>query len=98
MKYRVLDGYRVTWPDGSTRAAPGDVFESFEGDKDPVVAARARVLLRGQRAGIVRVADSESATVGAAPWFDDEPKRTRQIKKATKKRASRRELPSEVDE
>jgi len=47
VRYKVREGCRVLWPDGSVRAESGQVFDGEDGRKDKD-AARARVMLRGQ--------------------------------------------------
>lgn len=48
MKYRVLPGQTVTWPDGTTRAKAGEVFEAYDTADSPVRRVVARGWMIGQ--------------------------------------------------
>jgi len=72
MLYRVREGCRVLWPDGTVRAEAGEVFDGKDGreDKD---AGKARVALRGQ-----------------SHLFDPAAYATREMRPATRKKATRK--------
>lgn len=57
MRYRVLEGEQIVWPDGSVRASEGQVFEGYDDGPDRTVANRGRALLRGLLARVVPAPD-----------------------------------------
>ncbi len=66
MRWKVVKdaGCDLTWPDGTVRAKPGEVFESFDEEPQAAVRKRAAVILRGKRHLIVPAPD-EKITAGS---------------------------------
>ncbi len=65
MKYLVLEGPAVRWPNGQIRAQAGQVFEAYDDHENPEVTRKAKVYLRGQKSRCVPE-PRETISVGCA--------------------------------